>query len=102
MIATPKGFEPTDTVAVTEFVDVSMTDTEPLEKLATYAYEPFGVTATPEGFEPTVTVAQTLGELAASTEPPVRAAATMTMADTAAPNSLLQLNVTGNHPLPGS
>jgi len=58
-MATPKGPDPTDTVAVTFWVTVLMMLTLFESLLATYAAKPFGVMATPRGSDPTDTVAVT-------------------------------------------
>src|SRR5437667_225075 len=49
LTATPNGFTPTGTVALTVLVAVLMTDTVLLPRLATYARVPSGLTATPIG-----------------------------------------------------
>jgi hypothetical protein len=58
--ATPEGEFPTVIVAVTVFVAVLITDTEPLCKFVTYTYSPFGVIATLAGLLPRGIVAVTV------------------------------------------
>ncbi len=60
MTATPAGYLPTGTVAVTLLVAVSITETLLLSQLVTYTFVPSGLTAIPEELSPTFNVAVTL------------------------------------------
>jgi hypothetical protein len=52
-MATFTGFKPTATVATTTLLPVSITETEAEPAFATYAFDPFGVSATLTGLRPT-------------------------------------------------
>ena len=69
-MATPEGAFPTETVATTVLVAVSITETVPGTgpKFVTYASLPSGVMATPRGKDPTGTVATTMLVAMAITE----------------------------------
>lgn len=66
--ATPIGFDPTVTVAVTAFDRVSITDTVPSRPLTTYAACAAPSAATTVGYAPTVMVAVTVFDRVSITE----------------------------------